>query len=65
MIELPEVVKTVTTAIEQNGRVLGQYVPTLDRRAKDQPRPDCRTPIEKIFHLGGSCYVCEGCRPAG
>ncbi len=67
------IVETMTEAIDKGGRDTekdlfgepGGYVPILDRRAKDQPCPDCGTPIEKIAYLGGSCYVCPNCQPAG
>jgi formamidopyrimidine-DNA glycosylase len=41
----------------------GGYVAKMDRRALDQPCPECGTPIEKISYLGGSCYVCAQCQP--
>ncbi len=62
LIELPEVVTAMTTEIEQNGHVLGQYTRILDQDAKDKPCPDCETPIEKISYLGGSCSLCPTCQ---
>ena len=66
------IVATMAEAIEKGGRdtekdlygAPGDYVPILDRRAKDRPCPDCGTPIEKISYLGGSCYVCPSCQLA-
>jgi formamidopyrimidine-DNA glycosylase len=66
------IVETMAQAVEKGGRDTekdlygepGAYVPILDRRAKDQPCPECGTPIEKISYLGGSCYICPSCQPA-
>jgi len=65
--------ETLEEAIDLGGRdtertLLGEpggYVPVLDKRAKGEPCPRCGTPIEKIQYLGGSCYVCPSCQPAG
>ena len=62
--------RTLNEAIERGGRDTecdlygepGGYVPILDRRAKGRPCPECRTPIEKIQYLGGSCYFCPACQ---
>ena len=64
------IVETMNQAIELAGRDTepdlygnpGRYVPTLDKRAKDEPCPECGTPIEKIAYLGGSCYLCPACQ---
>ena len=64
------IVDTVTKAVDLGGRdtekdlygVPGRYVPILDRRAKGKACPECRTPIERISYLGGSCYLCPTCQ---
>ena len=64
------IVETMNQAIELAGRDTepdlygnpGRYVSILDKRAKDEPCPECGTPIEKIAYLGGSCYLCPSCQ---
>ena len=63
--------KTMTEAIRRGGRDTevdlygnpGGYTPILDKRAKDNPCPECcGTTIEKIAFLGGACYFCPACQ---
>ncbi len=42
----------------------GAYVRILDKHTAGTPCPYCRTTIEKISYLGGSCYFCPSCQPA-
>jgi formamidopyrimidine-DNA glycosylase len=61
---------TIQQAIQHNGRNCerdifdnpGNYIPIMDRRAKDKPCPNCGTLIQKINYLGGSCYICPSCQ---
>ena len=61
---------TIEQAIRQNGRNCerdifdnpGNYIPIMDRQAKDKPCPNCGTAIQKINYLGGSCYICSSCQ---
>ncbi len=64
------IVTTLCQAVKLGGRDTeidlygerGSYTPLLDKRSAGNPCPDCRTPIEKIQYLGGSCYVCPHCQ---
>jgi len=64
------IVSTFRQAVKLGGRDTeidlygkkGSYTPLLDKRAVGHPCPDCRTPIEKIQYLGGSCYLCPKCQ---
>lgn len=40
----------------------GKYRVILDKRMKDQPCPECGTPIQKSNILGSTCYVCPKCQ---
>jgi formamidopyrimidine-DNA glycosylase len=40
----------------------GGYVRLMDKRAKDNPCPECGTNVEKISYLGGACYLCPACQ---
>jgi formamidopyrimidine-DNA glycosylase len=61
---------TLEPAISQNGRECerdlygnpGKYKPVMDRNTKGTPCPACKTPIERIQYLGGSCYLCPTCQ---
>lgn len=63
-------VSTLRQAVQLGGRDTeidlygnkGAYTPLLDKRAAGKPCPDCRTPVEKITFLGGSCYICPACQ---
>lgn len=62
--------ETVTQAIALGGRPCerdlfgrpGRYRPTMDRYAAGKPCPECRTKIQKLSYLGGSCYICPTCQ---
>jgi len=65
--------KVLTEAVRKGGRddelglhgQPGRYVRALDRRANGTPCPTCGTTIQKIQYLGGACYFCPTCQPAG
>jgi len=62
--------ETLKQAVELGGRDTernlynqpGGYPKILDSRKVAQPCPECGTTIEKIQHLGGSCYFCPSCQ---
>lgn len=64
------IVTTVRNVIEGGGRNdeldlfgrAGGYVRIMDRSAVGQSCPRCGTPVEKIQHLGGACYLCPTCQ---
>ena len=64
------IVSTLRQAVTLGGRDTeidlygekGSYTPLLDKRTAGHPCPDCRTPVEKIQYLGGSCYICPKCQ---
>jgi formamidopyrimidine-DNA glycosylase len=64
------ILDTVNDIIDAGGRYdevdllgnAGGYVRLMDKRAKDNPCPECGTNIEKISYLGGACYFCPACQ---
>jgi formamidopyrimidine-DNA glycosylase len=62
--------ETVTQAIGLNGRECerdiygqpGRYKPIMDRHTAGKPCPVCRSTVQKMSFLGGSCYVCPKCQ---
>jgi formamidopyrimidine-DNA glycosylase len=40
----------------------GKYVRIMDSRAAGRPCPSCRTILQKIQYLGGTCYFCPECQ---
>lgn len=63
--------RVLTDAVKRGGRDdeldlfgrPGRYVRTMDKRALGKPCPRCKTAIEKLSYLGGTCYVCPACQP--
>ena len=64
------IVDTLEQAVAQGGRdterdlynQLGGYPKILDSSKRGEPCPECGRPIEKMNHLGGSCYLCPSCQ---
>jgi len=64
------ITKTMDEAIKKGGRDderdfynnPGTYQRTLDKRAKGQPCPICKTTIKKTQYLGGASYFCPKCQ---
>lgn len=62
--------QTLTEATKKGGRDTevdlygqpGKYRVILDKRMKDEPCPECGTPIQKSNILGSTCYVCPICQ---
>jgi len=62
--------QVIDQAVHENGRCCerdifgnpGNYTPLMDRNTQGQPCPHCKTPIQKISYLGGSCYLCPTCQ---
>ncbi len=64
------IVETISAAITHGGRNdeytllggRGGYKRLLDKNAAGEPCPACGKKIEKMHHLGGTCYYCPGCQ---
>jgi formamidopyrimidine-DNA glycosylase len=64
------IVDTVREIIDCGGRndetdlfgKRGGYVRLMDSNAVGKPCPECRTKIQKIQYLGGTCYFCPKCQ---
>ena len=64
------IVDTVAAVTAQGGRYdefdlygcPGGYIRRMDRNAAGQPCPVCRTLVQSMQYLGGSCYLCPTCQ---
>lgn len=64
------ILNTVNEVMEKGGRYdeydlynkRGGYIRIMDKNSVGNPCPECRSAIEKIQYLGGSCYFCPSCQ---